>query len=247
VTGAWRFELQGHTVEVERTHGFVAIDGRVYVSNAVKGLGDVEELAGKPLRLIARLIASQEGILEGDNRPVQATQQKVPPRDQQESPPSDPPPEEPPPPARRPQTAPRPSAHSTRGTPDTRTHPAQPPPPLPAELPNDSSRPSGSPSDSAARSPGPRKRRRPSRAPEPETEAGTPAVSEGSGRGVRHQNLKTVRQLVEESKAAAGGHPPAFTEGGLRWCYVARRWPGSLHWSCPVSVAVCADRRRSGV
>jgi hypothetical protein len=56
------------------------------------------------------------------------------------------------------------------------------------------------------------------------------------------QQSQIVRWAVEREVQLA-----TEVEPGDEGCYVARRWPGSLHWSCPVSVAVCADRRRSGV
>lgn len=34
---------------------------------------------------------------------------------------------------------------------------------------------------------------------------------------IDYRKLRTVRQIVEESKAASGGGEPAFSEGSLRW------------------------------
>lgn len=170
VTGVWRFEYRGRSVEVERAHGFVAIEGQVYASEAVRGLTDVQELAGAPLEVVARLIASQDaegapGRVVREARLVLAKEEGTP-RGASPEPPSVAPPEK---------------RVEAREKPPTRPRRKQPKFPSPAS------------SEATAGAQGP------------------PAE------GVRYGNLKTVRQLVEESRKIAGGHVPAFTEGSLRW------------------------------
>lgn len=60
ITGAWTFELHGRQVEVERTHGFVKIDGQITQANVVKSLEKIEDLAGPPLAFIQELIDASE-------------------------------------------------------------------------------------------------------------------------------------------------------------------------------------------
>lgn len=57
ITRTWTFQYQGHTVELERGHGFVKIDGQIYTTPLIKGLDNVEDLQGEALEHISRLIA----------------------------------------------------------------------------------------------------------------------------------------------------------------------------------------------
>lgn len=59
VTGAWRFTIDGHRVEVEPRLGFVKVDGRVFPVAEVRGLSRMEDLAGEPLAAIRRLLSER--------------------------------------------------------------------------------------------------------------------------------------------------------------------------------------------
>ena len=61
VTGTWTFTLHGHHIEIERTHGFLKIDGTLHATPIVQGLQDIQELAGKPLEHITHLLTSHAG------------------------------------------------------------------------------------------------------------------------------------------------------------------------------------------
>lgn len=52
VTGRWRFELDGRRIEVDRTHGYVKIDGRLFTVDEVRGLDSKEDLADRALEAI---------------------------------------------------------------------------------------------------------------------------------------------------------------------------------------------------
>lgn len=59
--GLWRFRFHGHLVEVHRHFGYVRLDGGPpRATDAVKGLEDVEELAGEPLAAIEKLIGHHD-------------------------------------------------------------------------------------------------------------------------------------------------------------------------------------------
>jgi len=46
VTGTWTLILDGHRIEIERTHGFVKVDGTLHRAPFVQQLEKVEDLAG---------------------------------------------------------------------------------------------------------------------------------------------------------------------------------------------------------
>lgn len=46
VTGTWTLTLHGHRIEIERTHGFVKVDGTLHRAPFVQQLEKVEDLAG---------------------------------------------------------------------------------------------------------------------------------------------------------------------------------------------------------
>lgn len=75
VTGTWTLTLDGHRVEIERTHGFVKVDGMLYRAPFVQDLHDVQDLAGEPLTQLTQLLPTtqtQSPILPPAQRPVQA-------------------------------------------------------------------------------------------------------------------------------------------------------------------------------
>lgn len=56
VTGLWTFLLDGHAIEIEHRHGHLKIDGRLYSSNLLEGLGEPEQIEGAALHFVRRCI-----------------------------------------------------------------------------------------------------------------------------------------------------------------------------------------------
>lgn len=69
VTGVWRFDYQGQSIEVEPRHGYAKIGGRLYWDERLEGLTNVADLEGPPLEAIAALV-SDAGHMSGKRRPV---------------------------------------------------------------------------------------------------------------------------------------------------------------------------------
>ena len=75
VTGTWTLMLDGHRVEIERTHGFVKVDGMLHHAPFVQDLHEVEDLAGEPLTKLTQFLPTTQGqnpILPPTQRPAQA-------------------------------------------------------------------------------------------------------------------------------------------------------------------------------
>jgi hypothetical protein len=66
VTGLWIFNMDGHEVEVERDHGHLKVDGRLFSNQLLEGLENPEQIEGPTLRCIRRYIRIVETEVDGN-------------------------------------------------------------------------------------------------------------------------------------------------------------------------------------
>jgi excisionase family DNA binding protein len=103
VTGTWTFTLHGHQVEIERTHGFVKIDGILHHEPRFQGLQDVAQINGPPLAYLTSLLKSEQAGTPSKPGPEYPEQPPAPPKTKAQAP-------------RKKPAAPRPSTPATAST-----------------------------------------------------------------------------------------------------------------------------------
>ena len=54
VTGRWRFELDGRRIEVDRTHGYLKVDGKLHTVTELRDLNSKDDLTGRALDAVRR-------------------------------------------------------------------------------------------------------------------------------------------------------------------------------------------------